>query len=123
MLMAKEIISLIFLCSHTHTNYLFQRQQYFVLSSLAIFSKVATLCSLFLGYLLEGGKTLLSPSSCVPPKRKSFFLSLSFTFYFPFLQREDPWAKTIKFFVALSIYKTLLLFPLGLRIHYIFNKE
>ena len=46
MLMAKEIISLIFLCSHTHTNCLFQRQQYFVLSSLAIFLKAAKPCSL-----------------------------------------------------------------------------
>ena len=86
---------------HTHTHYLFQRQQYFTLSSSAIFSKAATLRSLFLDYLLKGSNTLHSPSSCVPPKRKIF----------------------VRLFVALSIYKTLLLFPLGLGIHYLFNKE
>ena len=56
---------------------------------------------------------------------KILFLSLDFTLYFPSLHIEDPWAKAkaIKFFVALSIYKTFLLFPLGLRMHYLFNKE
>ena len=51
------------------------------------------------------------------------FLSLGFTLYIPFPHREDPWAKTIKFFAALSIYKTFLLFPFELGIHYLINKE
>ena len=54
---------------------------------------------------------------------KILFLSLGFTLYFPFSHREDPWAKAIKFFVALSIYKTFLLFSFELEIHYIINKE
>ena len=54
---------------------------------------------------------------------KIIFLSLGFMFYFPSPHREDSWTKAIKFFIALSIYKTLLLFPLGIRIHYLFNKE
>ena len=54
---------------------------------------------------------------------KILFLSLGFTLYFPFPHREDPWAKAIKFFVALSINKTIFLFSLELGIHYLFNKE
>ena len=110
--------------THTHTHKLF-------------LSKVATLCSLLLGYLLEGGNPLLSPPSLFSWRRqylnlsfllrssqeKIHFLSLGFMLYFPFPHREDPWAKTLKFFVTLSIYKTFLLFPLGLGIHYLFNKE
>ena len=37
------------------------RRQHFTLSSLVIFSKEATFCSLLLGYLLKSGNTLLSP--------------------------------------------------------------
>ena len=51
------------------------------------------------------------------------FLSLGFTLYIPFPHREDPWAKTIKFFAALSIYKTFSLFPFELGIYYLINKE
>ena len=76
-------ISLVFLYSHTHTNYLFQRQQYFTFSSLVIFSKATTLCSLLLGYLLEGDNILLSPSSCIPPKQKSTFSLLVSRSIFP----------------------------------------
>ena len=84
---------------------------------------------------LKGGNTLLSPPWLSSWKRQPFTLSslaiflrwqyftLSFllcssqakipcfTLYFPSPHREDPWAKAIKFFVVLSIYKTLLLFP------------
>ena len=77
------------------------------LSSLAIFSKAATLYSLLLLAFL--------PS-------KNIFFSLDFTLYFPSPQKEDPWAKAIKFFVALFIYKTLFIFPLRLGKHYFFNK-
>jgi len=80
--MAKEK-SLLFFFAHTHTNYLFPSQQHLALSSLAIFSKAATLCSLLLDYLLEGGNTLLSPSSCVPLKRKSIFFLLVSCSIFP----------------------------------------
>ena len=38
-----------------------RRRQHFTLSSLVIFSKEATFCSLLLGYLLKSGNTLLSP--------------------------------------------------------------
>ena len=60
------------------------------LSSLAIFSKAATLYSLLLLAFL--------PS-------ENIFFSLGFTLYFPSPHRENLWIKTIKFFVALSIYK------------------
>ena len=42
----KKSLLFFFTFTHTHTNYLFQRQQHFTLSSLAIFSKAATLYSL-----------------------------------------------------------------------------
>ena len=133
-----------------------QRWQPSALSSLAIFSNAATLClqpfalsslsivlnkgsntySLLLDYLLEGGNHSLYPPWLSSRKRQSFalsflhssqmkiiFFSLGFTLYIPSPHRENPWAKAIKFFVALSIYKTLFLFPLRLRIYYIFNKE
>ena len=89
-----------------------QRQEHFTLSSLLIFSKVVILCSLFLLAFLPSTNLLLL-----------LFFSLGFTLYFPSLHREDPWARVIKFFVTLSIYMTLFLFPLKLRIHYFFNKE
>ena len=103
--------------------------------------KAATLCSLLLDYFLEGGNTLLSPP--LLSSRRWQCLTLSFLLrssqakipffsvlvsrsIFP-LPREDSWAKakvkTSKFFVALSIYKTLFIFPLELGIHYFFNKE
>ena len=84
--------------------------------SLSLLLHILSLC------LLEGGSTLLSLSSCVPPKRKSL-LSLGFMLYFPSSHGENPSAKAIKFFVVLSIYKTLLLIPLGLVIYYLFSKE
>ena len=85
----------------------------------------------------KGNNTLLSPPWLSSRRRQPFtlffllhssqvkiyFLSLGFTLSFPSSHMEDPWAKTIKFFVALFIYKTLLLFPLGLGIHYFFNKK
>ena len=102
---------LIFLYSLTHTLFVFSRSKSFALSSLAISWKAATLYSLLL---------------MLPPKRKSIlFLSFSlcFTFYFPSPHKEDPWTKSIKFFVILSIYKILFIFPLRLRIYYISKKE
>ena len=91
-----------------------QRQQLIALSFLTIFLKASTICSL-----------LLFRSS--QAKIFFFFPSLGFTLYFPCPYRKDPWAKAnakaIKFFVALSIYKTIFLFSLGLEIHYLFNKE
>ena len=83
------------------------------------------------------GNTLLSPPWLFSWKRqyltlsfllrssqaKISFLSLGFMLYFLSPHRENPWAKAIKFFLALSIYKTLLLFSFGLGIHYLFNKE
>ena len=73
--------------------------------------------------LLECSNPLLSPSSCVLPKRKSLLFSFGFTLCFSSPQMEDPWAKSNKFFIALFIYKTLFLFPLELGIHYFFNKK
>ena len=118
----KKKISLIFLYSHTHK---------------LSFSKAATLFSLLLGYLLNDGNPLLSLPWLSSWKRQYLTLSfllrssqvkisfffLGFTLYFPSPHREDPWAEASKFFAALSIYKTFLLLPLGLGIHYLFNKE
>ena len=102
-----------------------RRWQPFTLSSLAIFLKAATLYSPLFDYLLEGDNTLHSPSSCVPPKQKSFFSLLVSRSIFPLSigRTLGPKPKAIKFFVTLSIYKTLLLFSLGLGIHYLFNNE
>ena len=114
-----------------------------------VFSKAAILCSLLLGYLLEGGNSLLSPSWLSSWRRQLFalssflhssqvkkknlyiyiyiyfffFSSLDFTLYFHSPHKENLWAKAIKFFVALSINKTIFLFSLELGIHYLFNKE
>ena len=119
-LTAKEKSSYFSLLLHTLVSS--RRLQHFALSSLqAISSKAATLYSFLLNYLLESGNTLLSPSSCIPPKWKSIFFSLSFMLYFPSSCKEDSWAKDIKFVVALSIYKTLFIFHFGLKIHYLFN--
>ena len=110
-----------------HTLFVSRRRQHFAFSSLTIFSKMVILYSLLLYYRLKGGNTLLSPSSCVPPKQKSLYFYLGFTLYFSSPQREDPQvkakAKANKFFVALSIYKTFFIFPFELRIYYFFNKE
>ena len=65
--------SLLFSFALTHTFFVSQRQQHFAPSSLTVSSMVVTLYSLLFGYLIEGGNILLSLSSCVPPKRKSFF--------------------------------------------------
>ena len=64
-LTAKEKIFLFFFAL---TNILFvsRRWQHFALSSLPISSKAVTLYSLLLGYLLEGGNTLLSPPWLFP---------------------------------------------------------
>ena len=120
-----SLLVVFFFFTLTHTNYFFQMQQHFAFSSSAIFLKAATLCSPLLDYLLEGGNTLHSPSSCISPKRKSFFSFLVSRSIFPLPigRTLGPKPKAIKFFLTLSIYKTLLLFPLGLGIHYLFNKE
>ena len=96
--------------THTHSNYLIQRQ-HFTLFSLAIFSKTATICALLLGYLSEGGNSLLLSFLLRSSQVKISFLSLGFTLYFPSPHKEDPWAKAIKFFVVLSIYKTSFPIP------------
>ena len=93
-LTAKKNIYLLFFFAFTHTLFVSRRQQDFALS-----------------FLLRSSQA------------KIHFLSLSFTLYFPSPYKEDPWAKVIKFFVTLSIYKTLFLFSLELGIHYLFNKE
>ena len=104
----KKKKSLLFFFTLTHTKYLSQKRQHFTLSSLAIFLKTAIPYSLLpLAFL---------------PIENLFSLSWFHALFSP-PHREDLWAKTIKFFVVLSIYKTLLLFPLELRIHYLFNKE
>ena len=59
-LMVKEKSPYFSLLSHTH--------------SLCVFSK-QILCSLFLGYLLEGGNTLLSPPWLSSRRRQLFVLS------------------------------------------------
>ena len=98
----KKNLSYFSLLSHTHTNYLFQRRHtlcsllfiffstHSSLLAIFFFSKRLPLgCSLFFFFLvrlplslllhilflclLEGGSPLLSPSFCVPPKRKSLF--------------------------------------------------
>ena len=145
--------SLIFLysLSHTHTNYLFQKRQHFTLFFL--FSSRHTtlfwlssfslsgfiLATHFSFYFLCGFLFLcfctyslcvflkaVVPCSLFPlaflPSENPFSLSW-FHALFSISHREDPWAKAIKFFVTLFIYKILLLFSLGLGIHYLFNKE
>ena len=124
------LYSLIFIFFSTHSFFL----------AVFFFSKRLPLdCSLFFFFLvqlplylllhilslclLEGSSTLLSPSSCVPPKRKSIFSLLVLCSILPLLIRRTLGSKAIKFFVVLSIYKTILLFPLRPRIHYLFNKE
>ena len=125
----KKNLSYFSLLTHTHTliisfkgsNTLLspprlssRRRQPFALPSLAIFIKAAIPCTLLPLVFL--------------PSKNPFSLSW-FHAYFPSPHREDFWAKAkakaiaIKFFIALSIYKTLLLFPLRLGIHYLFNKE
>ena len=123
----------------SYTLFVSRRRQYFAVSSLAIFLKVATLYSLFLSYLLESHNTLLSPPLLSSQRwqyltlsfllrssqAKIPFFSLGFMLYFSPPKIEDLWtkAKANKFFVALSIYKTLFLFSFELGIHYFFNKE
>ena len=120
----KKNFSYFSLLSHTHTHKL-------------SLPNAATLYSLLLSYLLEGDNPLLSPpwlsswrqqyfalSFLLPSSQaKISFLSLGFTLYFPSPHKENPWTKVIKFFVALSIYKALLLFSFGLEMHYLINKE
>ena len=119
----KKNLSYFSLLSHTHTNYLFQRQQHFALSSLAIFSK-ATNPLLSPPWLSSWRRQYLALSFLLCSSQvKIHFLSLGFMLYFSSPHREDPWVKAIKFLVALSIYKILLLFPFRLGIHYLFNKE
>ena len=125
----KKKISLIFLCSLIHK---------------LSFSKATTLYSLLLGYILEGSNTLLSPSSCVPPKPKSIFSLLVSHFIFPLPigrtlgLKPKPKLKLSNYlqyclFIRLFCYSLLdqeyitsltnNLFSLGLGIHYLFNKE
>ena len=52
---------------------------------------------------------LVFPLLGVPPKQNLIFLfwfHAQFYYFSPFLIGEDHWAKTIKFFATLSIYKT-----------------
>ena len=122
-LTVKKKISLIFLCSHTH---------------FLCVSKAATLCSVLLNSLIDGGNSLLSPLWLSHRRRKHFALSfllrssqakiLFFTLLvscsiFRLLIWRTLGPKAIKFFVTLSIYKTFFLFHLGPKIHYLFNKE
>ena len=51
---------------------------FFVRLPLSLLLHILSLC------LLEGGSTLLSPSSCIPPKQKSLFSFLVSCFIFPF---------------------------------------
>ena len=53
------------------------KQQSFTLSSLAISSKAISICSLFLGYILEGGNPLLSPYWLLPSENPFFSLLVS----------------------------------------------
>ena len=127
-LMAKKKKSILFFFTLTHTNYLprrwqrfalsslvlfsfsfsfpysspwlsFQRQQYLTLSSLAIFSKVAPLYSLHLGYLIKGSNPLLSPPWLLLSENTFFFLG--FTLYFPFPHGPKP---SIFFFFCIFVY-------------------
>ena len=50
---------------------------FFVRLPLSLLLHILSLC------LLEGGSTLLSPSSCIPPKQKSLFSFLVSCFIFP----------------------------------------
>ena len=126
----KKNISCFSLLSHTHThthtqtNYLFQRQQHFALSSSAIFSKAATFCSLLLGYLLERGNTLHSPSSCVLPKWKSLFPLLVSRSIFPLPIGRNPLGQSHQILCNIVyLLDPFAIFSLGLGIHYLFNKE
>ena len=81
-----------------------------------------------LSFLFCGNPCCCYPPSSVPPKRNSFSFSLLVSrSIFPLPHSENPWVKAkveaYKFFVTLSIYKTLFLFPFKLGIHYFFNKE
>ena len=128
--MAKEKTSLIFFAL-THTNYHSQRQQHFTLSFL--FSSPRTALSLlvvfffskrlplgcflfflvqhlFLYFLQYAAILLVTALSSLAIFSKaatlySLLLLAFLTLYFPSPHREDLWIKTIKFFVALSIYK------------------
>ena len=110
--------------THTQTNYLFQRQQHFALSSSAIFSKAATFCSLLLGYLLERGNTLHSPSSCVLPKRKSLFPLLVSRSIFPLPMGRTHLGQSHQILCNIVyLLDPFAIFTLGLGIYYLFNKE
>ena len=117
--------SLLFFFSLTHTLIISFKDSNTLLSHLCFILHAHLSFLAALSFLFCGNPCCYSPP-CVPSKQKSFFfLSLGFTLYFPSPHREGLWAKAkakaYKFFVALSIYKTLLLFPLGLGIHYLFN--
>ena len=99
--------------------------QSFTLSFLSISSKVATLCSLLLTYLLEGNNPLLSSPSCIPPKQKSFFFSLLISrSIFPLSIGRILGPKPSNSLYLCLFIRLFFLFPLELRIHYFFfNKE
>ena len=84
--------SLIFILFSTHSSLLaiyFFSKRLLLGYSLFFFFLVQLPLSLLLHILslclLEGSSTLLSLSSCVPPKRKSLFSLLILRFIFPFL--------------------------------------
>lgn len=126
-------ILIVVLCSHTcslcltakenpfyffslsHTNFLSQRQ-HFALSSLAFFSssfsfpRSSLWLSLFMRHLFVW---YFETSNKTSKHTKNLIFSLCFTLYISFPHRENTRAKVIKFFVILSIYKTLFYFLLN----------
>ena len=100
----KKNLSYFSLLSHTHKLIISFKVSNTLLSSLWLF---------FRRWLYFTLSLLLRSSQA-----KNLFLSLASRSIFPL-----PIVKAIKFFVVLSIYKTLLLFSLGLGIHYLFNQE
>ena len=87
---AATLCSLIFILFSTHSSlfdvFFFSKRLllgyslfffFFVRLPLSLLLHILSLC------LLEGGSTLLSPSSCIPPKQKSLFSFLVSCFIFP----------------------------------------
>ena len=56
--------------------------------------------------LRENPNILVSLLVLPPMQKNPFFLSWFHSIFYPLPIEEDPWAKTIKFFVALFIYRT-----------------
>ena len=117
--------SLLFFFSLTHTLIISFKDSNTLLSHFCFILHAQLSFLAALSFLFCGNSCCYSPPSCVPSQQKSFFfLSLGFTLYFPSPHREGPWAKAkaYKFFVAFSIYKTLLLLSLEQGIDYFLNK-